>query len=255
MVMILFYCLVPIGVLLFGFLAYTIVPTYYNKLFSQEVIRKTSQEKEILLSFDDGPDKRYTEKILNVLKEENVSATFFVVAENAEKNPELITRMQQENHTIALHSAQHKNAMWYGYSYTKYDFEKSLAVMKKLGISVEFYRPPWGHSNLFTTYFVQKYHLKMILWNIMAQDWKEGVTPELIGAKLMTRTKKYPIICLHDAGETTGGAKDAPLQTIEALKQVIPMLKEKGYEFIPPERILYESKDFRNTNKAQETLA
>ena len=77
--------------------------------------------------------------------------------------------------------------------------------------------------------------MKLIYWDVMAEDWSSKSTPEMIYEKLMLRTSSNSIICLHDAGENSGGAKDAPLNTIEALKKAIPSLKEKGYKFVLPE--------------------
>jgi len=79
-----------------------------------------------MVTFDDGPDEIYTPKLLDVLSDHSVKATFFVVAKNAEKNPNIIARMKNDGHTIALHSLEHRNALLYSYKYTKKDFEKSI---------------------------------------------------------------------------------------------------------------------------------
>ncbi|MDX5728087.1 polysaccharide deacetylase family protein, partial [Clostridioides difficile] len=95
------------------FLVHSIIPTYYNKLLNKEVLKNMAGENEIALTFDDGPDKRYTEKLLDVLKENDIQAMFFVVAKNAEKEPEIIKRMLRENHIVGLHSLEHRNAWLY----------------------------------------------------------------------------------------------------------------------------------------------
>ena len=217
------------------FLLHSIVPTYYNKKFNKKAIRKTKNKNEIMLTFDDGPDERYIYELAKVLEKNKVCASFFMVAENAQKNPEIVKFLQEKGHKIGLHSWQHKNAMLYSYSYTKKDFENSIAIMKNLGVVDLFYRPPWGHTNIFSLIFVKKYNMKLIYWDVMAEDWSEKSNPESIYEKLIKRTSNNSIICLHDAGENSGGSKGAPLNTIEALKLAIPTLKEKGYKFILPE--------------------
>ncbi|MEG0249462.1 MAG: polysaccharide deacetylase family protein [Peptostreptococcus sp.] len=217
------------------FILHSVVPTYYNKKFNKKAIRKTKNKNEIMLTFDDGPDKRYIYQLAKVLEENNVHATFFMVAQNAQKNPEIVNFLKSKGHKIGLHSWQHKNAMLYSYLYTKKDFENSTAIMKKLGVNDLFYRPPWGHTNIFSLMFVKKYNMKLVYWDVMAEDWSAKSTPDMIYEKLMQRTTSNSIICLHDAGENSGGAKGAPLNTIEALKKAIPSLKEKGYKFILPE--------------------
>jgi peptidoglycan-N-acetylglucosamine deacetylase len=194
--------------------------------------------KKLILTFDDGPDLRYTGKLLDLLKQEQVRASFFVVAKNAEKSPELIMRMKNEGHTVALHSFEHRHAYLSGYHYMKKDFKKSMEILKKLGCNIHFYRPPWGARNLYTNKFVKQYQLRMVLWDVMAEDWKAKSTPQMIAGKIENRVFDGAVICLHDAGENSGGAKDAPIHTIEGLRLVIPKLKKAGYEFLTLEEFL-----------------
>ncbi len=225
------------AIIIIIFLIHSIIPTLYNKYINSNIIKLTNKDNEIMLTFDDGPDERYTNNLLDVLKENQIKATFFVVAENAKNNPEIIYRMHKEGHTIALHSLEHKNALFYSYKYTKKDFKNSIEIMKNFNYQINYYRPPWGHSNIFTNFFVKKYNLKMILWDVMAEDWSKYATVDSISSKLILRTDRNSIICLHDAGENSGGAFDAPLKTIEALSTVLPKLKLVGYKFITPERL------------------
>lgn len=218
-----------------AFVIHSIAPTYYNRYISKIAVRKTKKDNEIMLTFDDGPDERYIRNLLKVLDENDVKATFFMVAQNAKKYPNLIKQMMENGHKIGFHSWQHKNAMLYSYSYTKKDFENSVKIMTSLGVEELLYRPPWGHTNIFSMFFIRKYKMKLIYWDVMAEDWSEKSTVDEIVEKLMNRTGKNSIICLHDAGENSGGAIDAPLKTIDALKKAIPMLKEKGYRFTLPQ--------------------
>lgn len=171
---------------------------------------------------------------MDLLDENGVKATFFMVAENAHKNREIVDKIMAAGHRVGLHSWQHKNAMLYSYSYTRQDFENSARIMRDLGVEELLYRPPWGHTNIFSNHFVRKYGMKMIYWDVMAEDWEAKASPESIRQKLLDRTSPTSIICLHDAGENSGGAKGAPKNTIEGLRLAIPELKDKGYDFILP---------------------
>lgn len=193
--------------------------------------------KRLILTFDDGPDQRYTAEFLNIIKDEGIKATFFVVADNARKNPELIDRMKRENICIGLHSLRHTHPYLCGCRTTERDFEQSLTIMKQLGCTIKFYRPPWGKPNLYTKKFLRKNNLKLVLWDVMAGDWKARSTPELIARKVEENVFDGAIICLHDSGDKYGGAKGAPNRTIDALKIVIPKLKKKGYTFITVEEL------------------
>lgn len=191
--------------------------------------------KRLVLTFDDGPVPIYTQQLLDILKDENIKASFFVVAENAAKCPELINRMKNEGHCVALHSLQHRHAFLCTYKYMKYDFSKSLELLQIMDCNIKFFRPPWGVRNIFTRKFVKKHNLHMVLWDVMVGDWKAGNTPETLAKKIEKEIFDGAIICLHDGCEKYGGAKGAPFNTIEGLKIVIPKLKEKGYNFVTVE--------------------
>jgi peptidoglycan/xylan/chitin deacetylase (PgdA/CDA1 family) len=191
--------------------------------------------KRLALTFDDGPNPYYTPKVLDLLKDTDTKATFFVVAKNAAEQPKLIERMKKEGHGIALHSLEHRHAFLCSYRYMEKDFKKSMELLKDLQCDIRYYRPPWGVRNLFTGKFVKKYMLHMVLWDVMAGDWKAGNTPDRIARELLDKVFDGAVICLHDGGENYGGAKGAPFHTIAALKKVIPELKKAGYEFVTVE--------------------
>lgn len=215
---------IVILIILSLFMTYSFIPAYVNKkrFFNKE----KRKEKIIYLTFDDGPSK-YTKELLELLKKYNVKATFFCVANFAKEQKEIIEKMKQEEHLIALHSLKHKNSMLQGIYETKTDLEKSLKVMKELGVNIKYYRPPWGDANLYLLKRLKKEKIKLILWNVMAEDWEGNTTEEIIANKLITRVEEGDIICLHDGR----GKNEAPRRTIKALEIVIPIFLEKGYTF------------------------
>lgn len=217
-----------VSVLVVTLLVYSIIPTIYYKKKLMKASTKAIEEKQILLTFDDGPDERYTPKLLDLLKKYQVKASFFVVAKKAEGNKEIIERIIKEGHSLCFHSLEHKNALFKGGIYTRKDFTNSLKIIEENGWQISYYRPPWGHINLFTLLNVKKYHLKMVLWTVMAGDWAKKATKEKIAHRLIDRVQAGDIICLHDGR----GAAGAPLRTIGALQEVIPELINRKYKFI-----------------------
>lgn len=208
---------------------YSILPTYFNKLVHPGVPKTLRQGgKTVALTFDDGPDPRYTGELLDLLQQEQIPATFFMVAKKADASPALVDRMIQEGHAVALHSLEHANALLKGFRYTKEDFAQCREIISRRQWPVTLYRPPWGHTNLFSLHFARKNGFRPILWSVMAQDWSSQSTPEIIAQKLLKRVCPGSIICLHDSG----GAEGAPRNTIAALRNALPALKEKGFEFI-----------------------
>lgn len=216
------------------FLFYCILPTWFYRLFRRPDLNINHASKQIMLTFDDGPDQDYTEKVLKVLAENNIQAVFFLVAQKAAQFPELTVKIQAAGHLIGLHSLAHTSAWCKNISFMKYDFTESLNILSGLGCNVQLYRPPWGLFNLSTLYFMKRFHLKPILWTVMVQDWEKSSTAERVYQRLKSQVKDGAVICLHDSGAGTGGAVGAPEEMIIGLKRVLPELLQCGYHFVLP---------------------
>src|SRR5699024_1852712 len=121
---------------------YTILPSFYFRHCSSSIKRKFSNEDSIFLTFEDGPNPGYTLEILDLLKKYNVKATFFVVVEKAENNKEIIDRIIEEGHTLAIHSYSHRSAWLSSPWRTKKDFECSISALNNIGHEVKYFRPP-----------------------------------------------------------------------------------------------------------------
>ena len=117
--------MIVIGILGILILSYSIIPTFYYKFKGTPIVNNIDEKKFLSLTFEDGPDKKYTGELLDLLKKYNIKATFFVVAKFAEENYELIKRMEEEGHTIGLHSLEHKNALLNGPLYTNKVFKNN----------------------------------------------------------------------------------------------------------------------------------
>ena len=215
-----------------AFALHSLAPAAYYKYISPAAARKTGAAGTLMLTFDDGPSDRYTERILDLLAKYQVKAVFFVVLREVRGREALIKRIVEEGHMVGFHSTTHKNSMLSGYLGTKRDLEAGLHFLKGLGVREFYYRPPWGHCNLFTGILAKRHGMKIVLWDVMAGDWKKNATSWSIFRAVTRKVKDQSIICLHDGGENSGGAKNAPVKTIEALEWAIPKLKGEGYRFI-----------------------
>ena len=216
-------------------LIYCLTPTFYYLYFRKPPFKLATNEKRVMLSFDDGPDPRYTGRLLDILKANNIHATFFVVAEKAYKNPDLIRRIIDEGHLVGLHSLEHRDAWCESPAYQKRDIESGLEILKELGCDVSFYRAPWGHLNLTSLILAKKYGLKIILWSVMAQDWEKNSTALRVLGRLTKRTTNGSVLCLHDSGCGKAAAEGAPAHTIEAVSLFLPAMLNAGYRFVFPD--------------------
>ena len=192
-----------------------------------------SENKVIYLTFDDGPDKRYTGRLLEILRQYHVRASFFVVASFARNNPQIMKEMKEDGHLIGLHSLGHKDPYFQTQEQIRKDFAVSMCLLRGLGIMPEYYRPPWGHETRASRKEAEKNGLKTVLWDVMAQDWRAWTSAGRIVKKLKDRTFDGSVICLHDGR----GRKDAPERTLLALRVMIPYWLKMGYEFRTVDRM------------------
>lgn len=189
-----------------------------------------SSVKTVYLTFDDGPSDRVTPKILDVLKEENVKATFFIIGNQAETRKYLIEREFNEGHTVAVHSYTHKYREIYNSPESLInDIDKCNEVIKSVtGNYSSVYRFPGGSFGLSERMInaVTRHGMRYVDWNASTRDAEIiSATPEqLYKATVNTSACAENVVLLaHDS--TTKSS------TAAALKDIIGHFKEQGYIF------------------------
>jgi len=211
---------------------YQLIPNIYARHFDDRVHHSIEASgHEIALTFDDGPDQTYTPQLLDLLKAENIHATFFLVAERAQTHPEIVKRMINEGHAIGLHSLSHRGFWLETPRQTRLDFEESIEIFQSLDVDLIGFRPPWGTFNLLTSHYANQADLPIYLWTRNAKDWKIESSANDIVERISDQLANGEIIVLHDAGGDNG----APGHTIQALRQALPQLK-KEFTFVTIEK-------------------
>lgn len=236
-------------ILLIMFALYSIIPTLSMRsfFFRGSARKKNSRGKEMVcLTFDDGPDARYTAQLLDVLKKNQVRATFFVVGERALKNPVLVKRMKSEGHLIGIHHYSHLSNWFLTPNGTRKQCRRAAdAVASITGDRPVYYRPPWGHINLFLPF--TSGGLRVVLWSAILGDWREALGKERLKKRILKHMRDGAVICLHDNGENPGADRDAPTNTIAALKEILPDARRR-YDFVTVGE-LYEREHANRRNK------
>lgn len=203
-------------------------------------------QKELVLTFDDGPDETYTPQVLDVLSKYHVPAAFFLVGLNAEKNLPLVKRIYREGHEIGNHTFTHENV-------AKVSPERALLEMKLTRLLIEcvtghstiLFRAPYNADSEPTTSeeiipvaLARKQNYLDIGENIDPEDWQPGIKADEIVKRVLSgiRQERGNIILLHDAGGETRE------ETVKALKILIPELQKQGYHFTNLTAILHKNR-------------
>jgi peptidoglycan/xylan/chitin deacetylase (PgdA/CDA1 family) len=210
---------------------YTIFPYLLTTVVGIGVFKRKIHSSKIAFTFDDGPNPVYTPQLLDLLKKYQIKATFFVLGSKAEKYPEIILRMHKEGHLVAIHNYVHRSN-WFMSPWTiRRQLKKSVTIIEGItGERPTYYRPPWGLVNLFDFFLLKQF--KIVLWSVMAEDWRSKGGIEKVRERLLSNIKQGDIILLHDCGETLGANTDAPMNTINALKIVLKELPTQGFSCV-----------------------
>ncbi|QGQ99971.1 polysaccharide deacetylase family protein [Paenibacillus psychroresistens] len=195
----------------------------------------SNHESKIALTFDDGPDNKYTPQILDVLQKYHVKATFFVLGIRAQANPSIIRRIVNEGHAIGNHSYDHANPA----KMTEAQFEKQftqtqLILDKLIGYEPKLIRTPYGAIQENQLKWAAKNGLIAVNWDIDSLDWKELSDSQVV-ANIMEHTHKGAIILQHSAG---GDSQDLS-GTLKALPIVIEQLKKQGFKLVTVPELLH----------------
>ncbi|MFY9592768.1 MAG: polysaccharide deacetylase family protein [Caldicoprobacterales bacterium] len=193
-------------------------------------------EKKIALTFDDGPDGKTTPRILDTLKEYNVTATFFVLGKNVKLYPKIVNRMINEGHQVANHSWSHLRPTELSLEEFLLEIDSAEEILQNYINRLEFfyYRPPYG---LLTPEQIEEINYKgykIISWSIDSLDWNVP-EPEKIQDKVISSVHPGAIILMHSAG-----GKDQREGTIKALPGIIENLTKQGYEFVTVHNLINE---------------
>lgn len=192
-------------------------PIVFRWIFPRRRWGFSVDEKTVFLTFDDGPTEELTEWILSILDQQKVKATFFCVGANAEKYPDLVTKITQAGHTLGNHTMKHEK----GTEISKNDYLKSIDKASDF-VPSRLFRPPYGRMPMtYTRSIAKKYTI--IMWTWLSYDYDHSVSVNTI-LEEAKRIKKGDILVLHDNQKMQGRIQ-------ELLPKLISQLKEEGFQF------------------------
>ncbi len=189
-------------------------------------------KKVAALTFDDGPTANWTPKILQVLNENHVKATFFVIGNQAVKRPALVKEEVDAKMEIGSHGYEHKILRHRSAEVVKQEAQQNEALLTSLGVpKPTLYRLPAGASDSTALRVLGQMGYKVIGWSIDTRDWRRRYTAEDIAKQVEKEASPGAIIIFHDGPNSSEA-------TVDAVKQIIPALKTQGYQFDTVSRML-----------------
>lgn len=210
-----------------------------NSFYGKVLTHADTQRKVIALTFDDGPYPPYTQKLLNVLAEKHVHATFFMVGENAAKHPELVREVQSAGHLVALHAGYHKDLLKLSPDEVRSNIAYGKSTLEGItGTQLHYMRPPHGFKDWSVISAIENSGLLTTNWSIIPRDWTNPGT-QVITDRVLEKAEPGAIVLLHDGDSPKNKAPRE--QTIEAVAAIIDKLRAQGYEFVTIEELAKEN--------------
>jgi peptidoglycan-N-acetylglucosamine deacetylase len=193
-----------------------------SNFFKEIVWNFPDKDKELFISFDDGPTEGITQWVLSVLAEYNAQATFFCAGENVENNPKLFKQIISEGHSVGNHGYSHIKG-WYTRN-KKYFQDVRLASDY---INSNLFRPPYGRIKPSQIKHLKK-DFKIVMWDVLTRDYNNNLKQETCLRKTMHLIKPGSIIVFHDTEKAERNLK-------YVLPEVLKYYSKKGFQFSPIE--------------------
>ncbi len=180
----------------------------------------------LAMTFDDGPDERWTAVLLEALARHAATATFFVLGPRAEAQPQLIRRMLDHGHSVGLHCEAHVRHSHRDRAWVEADTERALTRLRRIGVVPSLWRTPWGDTAPWTAAVAQRHGLRVVRWTVDTHDWRGDSAPAMFAA---TRDGLVPgaVVLAHD-GIGPGARRRDAAETVRYLDLVARHAARRG---------------------------
>ena len=201
-------------------------------LSPQRYVWRMKQVSSLALTFDDGPDPVITPILLDILKENQVLCTFFVIGEKAAKYPDIIKRIATEGHELGNHTYSHKILPSLSKREIKEEILKVRSVLFKIiGKEINLFRPPQTRMNFFSFWMLNKLNQTVVLWSICSEDYLDQGINRIFQNVNDRNVQGGDILLFHDYSDDTK----------KALPLIIKNLKNAGFTFCTVSTLLKEA--------------
>lgn len=180
----------------------------------------------LALTFDDGPDERFTPRLLDLLGEAGARATFFPIASRAQHHPALIGRMLAEGHSVGIHCQEHVRHSTRDEAWGRRDADLSLQCLRAVGADPRLWRTPYGDIGPWTEHVAAERGLRIVGWDVDTHDWRGDGAADMFA---VTRPGLVPgaVVLAHD-GIGPGGRRTGCGETLAYTLLVIEHARATG---------------------------
>lgn len=191
--------------------------------------------RQASLTFDDGPNGRYTLQILDILKQYRLKACFFLLGKNVEYYPHIARRIRRQGHLIGNHSYSHKHMKELSLVQAKEEIEKAEEVYEKiLGHKPRYFRAPYGEYKSAIKPYLRAKGYRLIGWGPCGCDWQAGSPKEIVD-NIVDAVKDGSIILMHDGSNIRHNR--SRINTVKALPKIIEILKSRDFNIVRLDRL------------------
>lgn len=207
---------------------HSMLPT--SQLFGASFNGLPPGTRKLALTYDDGPNDRCTQDLLDVLARHDIKATFFMLGRFVEQSPALARHVAEAGHAIGNHSYDHPRLIWVTNRELRSQIERTQkAIEAATGTTPTLFRPGYGGRRPGTFAIVREYGLTPVLWRVICGDWA-AESSEVIKRRAVRKIRGGEVIVLHDgAHDQMGGDRTL---TVRATDNLIRHYKGLGYEFV-----------------------
>jgi peptidoglycan-N-acetylglucosamine deacetylase len=218
-------------VLLVLYSTYKLMNARGFQVLGKIVPRVSTSRPVVALTFDDGPMPPYTSKLLSVLREKNVKATFFIVGQNLEKFPSLGDDVVRQGHELGNHSYSHQRMIFKSYDFIQSEIERTDQLIRRAGYTGGIhFRSPYGKKLFLLPLYLSRVEKKNLFFDI-EPDSTVTANADRIVEQVLAQTKPGSIILLHAENKNR-------LESFKAVAGIIDGLKQKGYDFVTVSELL-----------------
>lgn len=187
-----------------------------------------SRTGRLALTFDDGPDPRWTPAVLDALRAAKARATFFMLGQPAAAHPALVRRALAEGHAVGVHAHEHVRHTDLGAGAGARDLDRALAALRAAGAMPTTWRTPWGVEAAWTRPAAAARDLRLVHWTADTRDWR-GDTADAMLAAIARHVRDGAIVLAHD-GLGPGARRDGCEETAALIEPVVRLARERGLE-------------------------